>query len=247
MTRPTVTAYTDLAYDRLPEVYRAADEADGDYPLLRYLSLITDPLEAVDALVRSFIYTPVDERETTVPVGTVTQLTSAPAGSGTYASGTYGGSVYGGPTDGYDTAALVDPDAADSRWLPWLAQLVGVRLPATATDAELRAAIRNPGQTWEHGTPGAITAAGRSALTGTRYLRTIPSYGGDPFTIGIVTVREETPSAGTWAKLKVSLPTWAGLRRAGSWGAAAAPAVLNAVASERPAGFKFAQVYTDQL
>jgi hypothetical protein len=51
MARPDASDFTDRLYDRLPELYKAADEADGDYPLLRYLSLLGDQAGEVETLL----------------------------------------------------------------------------------------------------------------------------------------------------------------------------------------------------
>lgn len=53
--RPDVAPRTDKLYDQLPEAYRDAD-ADLDYPLLRYLSLLLDQLDPLDALVERIDY-----------------------------------------------------------------------------------------------------------------------------------------------------------------------------------------------
>lgn len=44
--------------------------------------------------------------------------------------------------DGRPASDLADPDRADARWLPWLAQFPGVRLDQLLTTAERRTAIR---------------------------------------------------------------------------------------------------------
>lgn len=53
--RPAVADRTETAYARLPEAYRDAD-AVLDWPLLRYLSLLLDQLEPLDALVERIDY-----------------------------------------------------------------------------------------------------------------------------------------------------------------------------------------------
>lgn len=54
MTAPTVAPWTQRWWDRLPELYRAADEAQAagpnGFPLLRYLSLIGDQAGELEAL-----------------------------------------------------------------------------------------------------------------------------------------------------------------------------------------------------
>lgn len=62
------------------------------------------------------------------------------------------------------TTDLADPQLAASEWLPWLAQMVGVRLPVGYTD-ELARDLISAGAGWLAGTPEAIAAAVRSVLT----------------------------------------------------------------------------------
>lgn len=50
MARPTFTPLTERAYARLPEFYRDDDDAQGDYPLLRYMSLVFDQAGAYEQL-----------------------------------------------------------------------------------------------------------------------------------------------------------------------------------------------------
>lgn len=53
--RPDVSDATERLYGRLPEAYLDAD-AELDYPLLRYLSLLLDQLEPVDELLERIDY-----------------------------------------------------------------------------------------------------------------------------------------------------------------------------------------------
>jgi hypothetical protein len=93
---------------------------------------------------------------------------------------------------------LADPDLADAAWLPWLAQLLGVRR-GTLTDAGLRDAIRGAVSGFRAGTKGAIAAAASTVLTGTRavavYDHSIsdPGDGGGEWDVLIVTRASETP------------------------------------------------------
>lgn len=70
---------------------------------------------------------------------------------------------------------LLDPLLADRAWLPWLAQLVGVRLSPALRDEAARDAVASAGAGWRSGTLDGIVAAARSALVGTRRL-TIASH-----------------------------------------------------------------------
>jgi hypothetical protein len=177
---PPVGPVTARLYNGLPNLYRDADERQSElpssnYPLLRYLSLIGDQLTVVTDLVERFTYTPLDARLDGLPWRRY--------GDGTYGEGTYGDA---------DTADLVDPLTCDAGWLPWLAQLVGVRLDGLTVDQQ-RAAVNRPEATWARGTPGVIADQARAGLTGDAYVDVRPVYDGDPFAIAIVTRAAETP------------------------------------------------------
>lgn len=77
---------------------------------------------------------------------------------------------YTPPDDGVvgDTSDLVDPLTADEAWLPWLGQLVGVRINQALTTAQQREAIRTALSGTQAGTKASIAAAAKTALTGTQ-------------------------------------------------------------------------------
>lgn len=139
------------------------------------------------------------------------------------------------PDEGGDggTSDLVDPDGADIAWLPWLAQIYGVTLPATTDPVALRDAVRYASGGWLAGTKQAMADAARSALTGSRYVKIIPHWGGDRWTVMVQTRSTETPDAAavlaaiaskgaapagvivlqqswstTWALTQAAWPTW---------------------------------------
>lgn len=65
MARPTFSATTERLYGRLPDLYRAADEAQATgpngYPLLRYLSTLLDQAGEVEELLdRIDVVTPAE-------------------------------------------------------------------------------------------------------------------------------------------------------------------------------------------
>lgn len=64
---------------------------------------------------------------------------------------------------------LTDVDLADDAWLPWLGQTVGVELDPKLNLVERRDAVRYAPGGWRAGTKGAVAAAAKSELTGTRY------------------------------------------------------------------------------
>lgn len=202
MARPVVHTTTERIYGGLPGVYRAGDDAQAGgpsgYPLLRYLSLLTDQLgEVIDLLQRFDYYSPDD------------------------------GGLAG------DTSDLVDPATADAGWLPWIAQLVGARLPPGLTVAQQRNAIAGVVAGYLKGTKQGIIAAAQTALTGTKYARVIPLYGGDQYRIELRTRTSETASTAavlaavdaagarpagieivptvyeaTWAQIEAAYPVW---------------------------------------
>lgn len=60
MARPTVSAFTEQVYARLPQTYRDEDEP-LDFPLLRFLSLIGDQGGELEVLLDRIAYVPVDD------------------------------------------------------------------------------------------------------------------------------------------------------------------------------------------
>jgi hypothetical protein len=78
---------------------------------------------------------------------------------------------YVSPEDGpgYRTSDLTDPMTADPAWLPWLAQLVGIKLAWTGqSTAEQRDVIRRSILGIKAGTKAAMAEAAGRALTGTK-------------------------------------------------------------------------------
>lgn len=232
--RPTVGPFTEALYARLPELYRVADEAQDEgrsnYPLLRYLSLVGDQLTRVADLLARLTYEPLDERDNT----------DEPwdrYGTGLFGTGTYGD---------VDIADLVDPHTADDAWLPWLAQLLGIDVTGLTAD-EQRAALADPSAAWAHGTRDAIISAVRPRLPDGSYVDVIPHHLGDPFTLGLVTKNDETTGVTTWAELEAAAPTWADLEALGSWGNTETASLVRAAQVERPAGYRLAHVYLENL
>jgi hypothetical protein len=101
--------------------------------------------------------------------------------------------------DRAEAGQLVDPVAADDAWLPWLGQLVGVRLDQASPPLAWRDAIADGSSGWQSGTREAIANAARRTLSGTQFIDVRshngkPSAGGDPWTILIVVRADEAPS-----------------------------------------------------
>jgi hypothetical protein len=151
-----------------------------------------------------------------------------------------------GPDTGLDsivttTSDLADPVRADPEWLPWLAQLIGVRVASLAV-ADQRDAIAGAVGGWQAGTRAGLIGAARSALTGSRSVTLFDHYLGSPWQIGVSTVEAETSSpanvlaaitashakpagfrvihtyySAPWDLLETRYPTWADIEAAGSW------------------------------
>lgn len=80
---------------------------------------------------------------------------------------------YVAPSDGgepFDSSDLTDPTRADVSWLPWLAQLVGVRLDTTLDVEAQRDAVLYASSGWQAGTKGSVAAAAKSVLTGSKFV-----------------------------------------------------------------------------
>jgi hypothetical protein len=93
---------------------------------------------------------------------------------------------------------LLDVDRCPIEALPWLAQFVGVILPAGLTEAQQRDRIRNT-DGFKRGSLGAIIAAAQEGLTGDqtviwreRDASVSPSFGG-AYGLTILTYTAETP------------------------------------------------------
>lgn len=78
--RPDVTALTERIYAGLPELYRQADLAQADgpsgFPLLRYLSAITDPLARFEVLLDRLTRTVSETGEVTAPAALTDPMTA---------------------------------------------------------------------------------------------------------------------------------------------------------------------------
>lgn len=213
-TYPAVHATTERIYNGLPEVYRDVDATapEPGYPLLRYLSLVTDQLGAAADTAARIDYVPPDDPE------------------------------YDEALDGDRTSDLVDPATADAAWLPWLAATVGITLNAALTEAAQREQISGAAAGWQVGSRGALVVAAQAALTGTRSVRVTvtgphtatiitdaaETPGGPASVLAAIEAGRARPAGillshsyytATWATVEAAYPTWAGLEAAGSWAA----------------------------
>lgn len=136
----------------------------------------------------------------------------------------------------------LDAQAADAAWLPWLAQLLGVRLVAGLTEVETRDAVSSGSSGWRAGTKAAVAAAAQSVLTGTRYAKvydhststgaglgtasewdvlvvTRSSETPDPAVVLDAIVRKRAKPAGVVLHHQDYESDWAALEALGSWNA----------------------------
>jgi hypothetical protein len=215
MSEPIFNTTTERMYVRLPQGVRVID-AVNDYPLKRYISSIADIESEVDTLIERFRYLTTEDRNNP-------QESSAPFDS----DGGYG-----------TTSDLVDGATADSAWLPWLAQVLGVDISVLQSEQEIRDTLTSG--RFQAGSMNAIIAAVQSVLTGTKYVQVYANTS-DPLHIGaatmwdvlIVTRTSETPgfaaivdmvnrknakpagvrlyhstAESTWDDIESALPTW---------------------------------------
>lgn len=227
-TEPKFSVTTERIYDKLPDIYREADAANG-FAFKRYISLIGDTLGDVDLLVERFRYRSQIELEYRKRYSQRNTVYTQP------------GRDPLAPVIG-STSDLVDPTSADAAWLPWLGQLVGVKTDPNASVANNRDAIRFAASGFRAGSKYALEKAVRAVLTGSKYALAMPAtkvdangnlVAGSVWDITIVTRNGETPSSFTvlqqvnkdelkpagvklyhrtytasWDALEASLPYW---------------------------------------
>lgn len=95
-------------------------------------------------------------------------------------------------------SALLDATQADAGWLPWLAQLRGIRLNPAQSLAQQRVAVANAAGGWTGGSSPSIAAAAGTVLTGTKRVLVLPGSvtvkgDGQWWDILVLTRPEETP------------------------------------------------------
>jgi Phage tail protein (Tail_P2_I) len=99
------------------------------------------------------------------------------------------------PDDGPPGSPLVDVDRCPDWALPWLAQLIGVTLPADADPDTARILIGDVAG-WRRGTPAALRAAAGLHLTGGKtvlFRERDPDAADPPYTLEVVTLDSQTP------------------------------------------------------
>jgi hypothetical protein len=88
-------------------------------------------------------------------------------------------------------SALLDVDRCPARFLPFLAQIVGERIPAGETAEASRNRIRFP-QGPKRGTVGALEAAAKRTLAGSQFVLVLERTS-SAYTLTVVTLTSETP------------------------------------------------------
>ncbi len=87
---------------------------------------------------------------------------------------------------------LLNPETCPAVALPYLAQFVGARLTDSMTEAEQRAAIKDP-EGFDRGTIPQIEAVAKRSLTGSKAVVITERYTGKAWRLRIETLEEETP------------------------------------------------------
>lgn len=102
-------------------------------------------------------------------------------------------------------AGLFDLNRVPARYLPWLAQFVGVRIPPGLSEAAQRQRIRET-DGFRRGSPGAIKGAARQHLAGTRTVYLTERHG-SAYGLTVATLENETPDpAAVVAAVKAQTP-----------------------------------------
>ena len=100
-------------------------------------------------------------------------------------------------------APLLDPALCPDWALPWLAQLVGVRIPSGATPEQARTLVADVAG-FKRGTPAAMEAAAAALLTGTKTVW-FRERDGSAYQLEVVTLTAETPDASRVAAALLAL------------------------------------------
>lgn len=192
MSEPVFSVTTERLYDKLPDLYRETD-ALNDYQFKKYIASIADSLGEIDLLVERFRYR------------SQIELEMRRRYAQRYTVYTHASREINAPALG-STSDLVDPTAADAKWLPWLAQLVGVEIDPNEPTAFNRDSIRYASSGFRAGSKNALETAVRKVLTGSKYALAMPHtkvnesgsiVSGTVWDITILTRAQESPSSFT--------------------------------------------------
>jgi hypothetical protein len=160
MAQPTFSVTTERVYSQLPDVYRETDANNG-YQFKQYIASVTDQLGDIDLLIARFRYLAQIDRE------------MAKRYAQRYTTYTHKDRVKDAPELG-STSDLVDPLSADTEWLPWIGQLVGVKITPAMGVLEARDAIAFASAGYRAGSKYAMEKAVRNVLSGSKYAVALP-------------------------------------------------------------------------
>lgn len=207
MTRPTVHAFTEGWYGRLPDYIRVADEKEpsgGGYPLLRMMALLGDQLGDVLDLFNRIDYVPPDE--TGSVAGDTSDLVNA--GTADVAWLPWVAQLVGVHLDRSLSTASQRAQILGSSWLPGTPQALAKLAQSQLTDSKYVRIVDHYG-----GDPWTIAIRTRTSET--------------PDLAAVLTACQSAKPAGfelvndafstSWDTLEGAYPTWADWEAAGSW------------------------------
>lgn len=188
---PKFGVTTERVYARLPDVYREVDMLN-DYQFKKYVASLTHVMNDVDLLTARFRYMSQVEREMFKRFAQTNVIYAHPD------------RVKGAPELG-STSDLVDPLSADEGWLPWIGQLVGVKVTPNMNVFEKRDAIAYAAAGYRAGSKDALEKAVRNVLSGSKYAVALPHtkvvgsaiQAGSMWDVTILTRSQESPSGAT--------------------------------------------------
>lgn len=101
-------------------------------------------------------------------------------------------------------AILLNPDTCPAYALPWLGQLVGVKVDTTLNVTFQRQQIEAVGG-WYRGSPNSMINASKPYLTGTKFVQLVERYGGNAYEILYITHTAETPTGAQLAAMQAAV------------------------------------------
>lgn len=188
---PKFSLTTERMYAKLPDVYRETD-VNHDYAFKKYVASVVDTLGDIDLLVARLRYLSQVDRQ------------MAKRYSQRFTTYTHADREKGAPELG-STSDLVDPLSADEEWLPWIGQLVGVKITPNMDVFEKRGAIQFAAAGYRAGSKDALEKAVRLVLSGSRYAVALPHtkvvggniQPGTMWDLTMLTRSTESPSSAT--------------------------------------------------
>jgi hypothetical protein len=137
--------------------------------------------------------------------------------------------------DSPTSSALTDPQTCNIEWLPWLGQLVGVRVPfPVADESAARAQVQGALTSAPAGSRPAIIQTVQTILTGTKSVTITDHYTGDPWKIQVNTLAVETPTVLTGSPFTWGVSLWGGTD---VWEPPDPVVALLVLTGQKPAGF----------